>query len=123
MDSLLLQDWVTIQGAANLGVTQGADFWLDVTDYEDLIFYLDVKSVTTTNIAGFFYETAPELDDASFVAMVSGFVPTLGVQTMAVLATYSACPAARYVRWRIAGNTGGAWNITFRLWIAAYSLR
>jgi hypothetical protein len=123
VDGLLLQDWVTIQGSANMTVTQGEQGWLDVSAYDDVVFSLDVKNAlisggaTTLN-----YETAPVPHDAAFVGMVPGLTPpAVGVTVTPALGLYANVPLAQYLRWRFT-STSTSFSVTFRLWIAAYSL-
>ncbi len=46
MHALVLQDWTTIRGSSTNTVTQGADQWLDMTAFQDVQFWLDVREVT-----------------------------------------------------------------------------
>ena len=122
VETLLLQDWVTIDG--NIGVasvTQGADAWLDIADHEDLIFYLDVKQLTNAPLMN--YETAPVREDRSFLPVITPFTLATGVRADPALFAYALTPPARHVRWRVTStNTSLSWNVTFRVWLAGYSL-
>jgi hypothetical protein len=115
---MLVQDWVTLQLTAD--AAQGADKYLDVSAYEDLVFFLEVKQILSVQLT-MEYQTAPNRLSSDFVTMVS-FTPVTGVRTDAVLASYAAVPIARYVRWYFSTGDGGNGNITFRLWAAGYSL-
>ena len=122
-----MQDWVCISGAGGnptpliTSIPQGADAWLDVLPYEDLVFYLDVKEVTNTVTMN--YETAPIPQESSFLPMVPPFALTPGLRVDPVLAAYAAIPRAQFVRWRLTNAGGsGSWDVTFRIWLAAYSL-
>jgi hypothetical protein len=122
MDSILLQNWTVISGATTLtSIAQGADSWLDLGDYEDVSFILEVKEVTGTVTMN--YETSPSFEDASFIACVTPFTLTTGVRTDRVLAAYASVPVSQYLRWRLT-NPGGAgtWDTVFRIWLSAYSL-
>ncbi len=45
MHTFALTDWITVRGSNNT-VTQSESEWLDLTQYEDLTFWIDVKEVT-----------------------------------------------------------------------------
>jgi hypothetical protein len=85
----------------------------------DAVFYLDVKqpgSGITIN-----YQTGPRREDSSFVTMFA--VPIASTTTTradAVLGAYAQVPMAKYVRWQL-GFTSAS-SVTFRLWMATYSL-
>lgn len=122
VETLLLQDWVTIDGNVGVAsVTQGADTWLDIADHEDLVFYLDVKQLTNGPVMN--YETAPIREDRSFLPIVTPFTVATGVRADPALFAYALTPPARHVRWRItSSNTGLTFGVTFRIWLAGYSL-
>ena len=115
VDALKLQDWVTLQAASV--ITQSADSWQDVGEYDDLVFFLEVKQ--SLNAPTLYYETSATAEDACFLATCTPFTPAIGLRTDLALATYSPAPPAKYVRWRLV-NTSGTWQLTFRIWIAAY---
>ena len=120
----LLQDWVTIR-ATNAPVTsiaQGADAWLDIGDYEDLAFFLDVREVTNASTR-LVYETSPTKQEQSFAAMVGAFAPAVGQRVDRAFSSLGAIPPARFVRWRLSLAAGGSgnWDVTFRVWVAAYA--
>ncbi len=122
VETLLLQDWVTIDGNVNVAsVTQGADTWLDVADHEDLLFYLEVKQFANAPLMN--YETAPIREERSFLPVITPFTVATGVRADPALFAYALTPPARHVRWRVASsNLTLTWNITFRIWLAGYSL-
>lgn len=117
MDTLLLQDWTTLMLSGTTTVTQGASGWLDVGDYEDLSFYLDIRE-TSGGVISFYYETAPVRQDSAFITMTV-FTAALGTRVDSVLASYANVPVAQFVRWRIAPDAGG--SLTFRIWLAGYA--
>ena len=44
MHSYILQDWITIRGAAGVTtVTQSESGWLDLSPYQDLTFWIDTR--------------------------------------------------------------------------------
>jgi hypothetical protein len=123
MDSLLLQDWVTIANSvqatgATPTLTQGATGYLDVSEFQDLVFYFDAKEVT--NPTKILYQTSPTAEDSDFLTMLT-IAPPAGIgavqQTNTVLGKYSLVPPAKYVRWLCSGTD---YYCTFRIWIAGY---
>jgi hypothetical protein len=122
MDCFLLQDWVTVQGSSAVTVlTQGENGWLDLSAYQDIVGWLDVKEFSATPLVG--YQTSCTKDDALFVTMAppGGLPtsPTTGVTTTALLKGFATPPLARWLRWQIAVSPSAAWSITFRIFIAA----
>ncbi len=126
MDGWLLQDWVTIRAKNSAGtlitsLAQGADAWIDVGDFEDFTFFLDVRELTLGSTQTVFYETAPTQQETSFRAMAS-FVPTTGQRVDRVISSVTGVPPARFIRWRLGATSNtGDWDITFRIWLAAYA--
>lgn len=118
MDTLLLQDWTTIMLASGVVVAQGASGWLDVGNYEDLTFYLDVRQASGGAIH-LLYETAPVAQDSAFTTMIPSFLATVGTRVDQVLAAYANVPPARFVRWR--ASPDAAAQLTFRVWLAGYA--
>lgn len=128
MKSLRLQDWTTIRILNTISsVTQSEDCWLDVEPYQDLVIWTDVKSVTgSPGTLTLTYETAPCKDDSFFSPIFTGFspaaaaLPRIDKRLMTDAATL--VPPAKWLRWKL-GLSGatGAWDVTFRVWIAANS--
>ena len=132
MDTLLWQDWTTVQGvntsviapSGTLIVAQSADSWLDVGDYEDITIFaqiVDVVGSVTVQI-----QTAPSRLEASFVNVFASpnAVSAQSASLAAVLlARYANIPVSRYLRWQwsFVGTSVGPWSVTFRLTVAGYS--
>ena len=119
MDCFLLQDWCTLQGSVvspGIAITQPEDQWLDASRYQDLVGWIEVKN--SLNSPGFQYQTAPTKDDALFAALCTPFAAT-GLTVTPMRKTDNVVPVARWVRWKIFGPSGSAWNITFRVFLAA----
>lgn len=118
MHTYVLQDWTTVQANVTT-ITQSEAGWLDLTGYQDAVFYVEIGSATsfpTLNL-----QTAPTADESLFVSMTSG-TTMLGSSTPAVVPVFmkpSPTPIARYVRWQITGSP--SWNATFRITVAANS--
>jgi hypothetical protein len=121
MHTFVLTDWITVRGSNNT-VNQSESEWLDMTQYEDLFFWIDVKEVTgaavTLNI-----QTSPTKDEAFFTTISNN--TTLGVNTLTPSSAQGKClmssasvPVARYVRWQLtSANT--PFDATFRIMISA----
>jgi hypothetical protein len=121
MDSFLLQDYITLSnpGPSGATITQGASSWLDVSRYEDLVFYVDVKSIDVGT--PIFLQTAPTREEKSFLTMVPPIALVNGTTPVPALAMYCQVPAAAYVRWQIP-QLADSWNVTLGIWVAAYSV-
>ena len=120
MHSFILQDWTTIRGATSTNVTQGESGWLDLTPYQDLIFWLDCREVTGAVTITF--QTAPTKDESLFTLITTG--STLAAATtptiIKALMTTGGTPVARYVRWTLTGPAS-TYDATFRVYVAANS--
>jgi hypothetical protein len=128
MHGFILQDWTTIRGGGSVTtITQQETDWLDLSPYQDVVFWIDVKETTNNSTAGgsptLYLQTSPTLDDVFFqsmatgVTMVAAAAPTVLALLMASATT--TVPVARYVRWQIVGTT--TWDATFRIALAANS--
>lgn len=120
MDTAVLQELLTINVQDGLtSLTQSAHQYLDIGQNEDLVFYLDVRNVSGSVLIA--YETSPTQQDSSFLPMIAP-VPIIGTGLKVDRAAFStaAVPPARFVRWKLT-CLGGAWNVTFRVWLAAYA--
>ena len=123
MRSFVLQDWITIRGAASTNVTQGESDWLDLAPYQDISIYLDVREVTpSVGSPTMHFETSPNKEDVLFQDMVSPFtISTSPSNPYRVAITTAQCPVARYVRWRIVAPAS-LWDATFRVLVSADAL-
>jgi hypothetical protein len=118
MDRFCLTDWLTVRGAGPgvATITQGENAWLDLSAYDDVIFYLDIKEVSGSSVT-LTYQTSPSKDDASFQAILPPITMAAGTRVDLALAKYAAVPVARYVRWQI--TNGSTYDATFRVLVAA----
>jgi hypothetical protein len=121
MDALCLQDWITIKADPEISsLAQPSSGWLDVSLYEDLVFFLDVKEADGTPQVT--YQTAPAAEESAFLTVISTPVLSGPVgRADAALTIYSPVPTAKFVRWMLSSQSP-PWAITFRIWIAAYFL-
>ena len=126
MYSFVLQDWITIGGATSGQIIQSEQDWLDMSPFQDLVLWLDVREASTTSLAQISFETAPAKDEALFVSM--GAAPITLVATSAplyapliaqLLMGSAAVPIAQHLRWKVKGTGLGLWDATFRILVAA----
>jgi|HubBroStandDraft_1064217.scaffolds.fasta_scaffold03873_5 hypothetical protein len=125
MRAFVLQDWVTIRGAAGLAsVIQNEASYAQLDAFQDVIFWLQASEVTVGGgTVTMNYETAPIKDESLFTAMSGGsFSVTTGTLTPKVTPVLlnSAIPVAKWVRWHLTtSSTSTVWDITFRLLLVA----
>lgn len=121
MHSFVLQDWTTIRGASGVtAVTQAEVGWLDLSPFQDVVFWIDVKE--STNSPTLNLQTSPTADEGLFQAMTTGLVMTASNTpvVVSVLMLGALTPVARFVRWQITSATG-PWDATFRIVLVANS--
>jgi len=126
MHTFVLQDWTTIRGTSNNTIAQGEKGWLDLSPFQDLFAWVDVRELTST--PSLFFDTSPTEDENFFVSMTGATNVTGG--SSLVVATSPAIvklpmltatvPLARYLRWRLVGPAA-AWDVTMRIVVAANS--
>jgi hypothetical protein len=121
MHTFILQDWTTVKSSGTgPGVTQDPDLWLDLSPFQDVVFWL--LSPESTGSPSLNLQTSPTTDDA-FFELATIYTQTITPSaTPVVVPVYMATapiPLARYVRWQISG--GGAWDATFRIVVSANS--
>lgn len=123
--TFMLADWVTVSGtSAVTSITQAAEGWLDLSEFADATFYIDVAQVTnptagtTAGLVVLVIETAPTPDESLFTNQpVAGPLP-LAAGTAPIIAKTAgdgAVPLSRYVRWRAYATAAAAWGATFRV--------
>jgi len=126
MQTYVLQDWVSINGAAGGNpVIQTEQGWLDLSPFQDLVAWIDMPQATgSPSNPTLFLETSPSKDDVLFVSMngATGYpLSTAAMPTVAsLLLGVANTPLATFLRWRIVGPTG-AWNASFRITISVNS--
>jgi len=120
MHTFVLTDWITVRGSANT-VTQSESEWLDLTQYEDVMFWIDVREVTGTVTLNL--QTSPTKDENFFqaaniyqnAALAAG---TLTPANTKVLMSAASIPLARYVRWQLT-SASAPFDATFRIMVSA----
>ena len=127
MYTYLLADWTTVRGTGNNGVALPSEAdWMSFQPYQDVIFWLDVRSVTAAGTTVTLeYQTAPAKEEALFRAMGTALSITAATTTPTVtpyiLSTNPTVPLARFVRWKLlfTGTASGEWGACFRIHCAA----
>lgn len=117
MHTFILQDWITTRGNNNT-ITQSESEWLDLTQYQDVVVWVDVREMTGT--VTMTLQTAPTKDEA-FFAVGTLATPTLTVGTATitkVLMSGATVPLSRYVRWQLT-SAGAPYDLTFRVMVSA----
>lgn len=122
MYSFVLQDWLTVGGAAGAPVVQGEKDWLDMSPFQDVVAWIDIRNAPTSNQPSIKLETAPSKDESLFVFMGSGGGITMVANTVPTVVQYlmgsATVPIAECLRWKITGGAA-AWEVTFRILVAA----
>ena len=126
----MLTNWITLRGSSSFtSITQDEAQWLDLRGFEDFVAWLDVRQATlggATHVT-LQYQTSPTKDEAFFTQV--GTTQNLDVLVAApsfvsitpVRKDDAGTSLARGLRFQL-GVTGaptGAWDATFRIWIAA----
>jgi hypothetical protein len=123
MEGFVMMDWNTIRGAANSTVVQSEGEWLDLSNHQDVLFWVDCREVSGATTPQIQFQTSPTKDDSLFQAMVAATnLTTSGVQVYKVIlsqVTGAAIPLARHVRWVISCTNTAAWDATLRIMVAA----
>ena len=127
MYGYILQDWITLRGTqASVNITQSEADWMSFQPYGDIVFWLDVKSVTLSGLTsiGLVYETAPAKDDSLFTGMATSVTLTAGTSptiTKVLVSQNPTVPLARWVRWKFVptGTPTGEYGACFRIFCSA----
>ncbi len=125
MHTLILQDWTTIRGSgsgAGATIVQSEQDWLDLSAYQDLTFWLDVREVFGGTVT-IFFETSPAADESLFQPMITtGTALTAAAAPTIVKAPMLSAnvPIGRFLRWKLTGPAT-TWDATFRVLVAANS--
>ncbi len=120
----LMQEWITVQGAAGKNLVQLPHNYVDVTYLQDLCFWIDVATAQSSSTVLLSFQTAPFNEDALFQNLVASTdlkVIAGTVTPVAALAQDCVVPPARWVRWSL--TSSAAWSATFRVFMAANDVR
>jgi len=135
MHTFVLQDWITVRGQNSSAtyattIVQSENDWLDLSPFQDLFVWVMVAEISygSGGSVALYLDTSPTEDESLFQSMTSGaaFSPIVVSATPQVikLPMLSAnVPLARFLRWRLvaAGTASNAWDLTFRIVVAANS--
>ena len=115
--SFVLQDWLLLESTVGTAITQPENGWLDLSDYQDVTFYLLVNQASATTTIS--YQTSPDKTDSVFTNMVPAITMAASASPTVteVLMLSAAVPLARFVRWQITGPN--QWSANFRIVVAA----
>lgn len=126
MYSFVLQNWITINGTSSTPIVQTEQDWLEMSPYQDVVAWIDVREFTGTQAPTLALETAPAKDDILFVSMTSTtinmLVTTTAPQIVQFLMGTTTVPVAQFLRWKVTGFPTGTpplWDVTFRIFVAA----
>ena len=126
MENFVFQDWTVARGTGTTPYVQEAKDWLGLSSYQDVVFYLDIRSIQLSPSTGLSwnFQTAPTKDEKLFQTMTTlqiGGVPG-NVRVLPVIASAAGAnpPLATWVRWQIVpNNLTTSWSTAFRVLVAA----
>lgn len=116
MHTFILQDFTTIRGASSTTITQNESGWLDLTPYQDLVFWIETRELT--GAVTLRLQTSPTKDEAMFTDIIASFALSVTVTQKPALLGVATCPVARYVRWVLVGPAS-TWDAMLRIYVAA----
>jgi hypothetical protein len=127
MHTFVLQDWTTIRGASGVIISQSEKGWLDLSPFQDLFAWVDVRELTGSPVT-LFFDTSPTEDENFFVSMSGATGVTGGALAITTPAPAivklpmltATVPLARFLRWRLTGPAS-TWDVTMRIVVAANS--
>ena len=130
MRAFVLQDWVTIRGAAGVQtVVQNESNYLSLDAYQDVVFWLQVSEATVNaSTITLNYDTAPLKDETLFQPMATATITTISMPTPTITKVIAAAattttPLSRWVRWRLGfASNATSWDLTFRVLVAGNQL-
>jgi hypothetical protein len=115
LEYLCMSKLRTVRGSSNYtSILQGEEAWLDVSEYDDIAFYLNVQNVTGT--VTLTYQTSPLKDGDSFLSIGLPITLAAGARVDVVRARAAFPAIARYVRWLMTGS--GTFDVTFSIDVA-----
>jgi hypothetical protein len=128
MYGFVLQDWITVRGTNAVQFNQNESDWINLSGFQDIVFWIDIREFTTAGTLSFFLQTAPTKDEVLFQTMPAGGTASSFTVAVAspivplpkvILASSPAVPLATWVRWALANSAASAWDITFRVLASA----
>ncbi len=125
MEGYLLQDWTTVRTSSSSSfIAQSEPEWLDLDDYRDIVFWLEVKAIVLGGASAVVvrYDTAPSKDELLFSSMISFPMAVVSTPTISKIleSQNPTIPLCRWLRWRLQATGPTAdWGATFRIHCAA----
>jgi hypothetical protein len=111
MRTIVLQPWTTV--TLDTTFIQGAEGWIDLGDYADAFFAIDVSSIYGGPVT-FTIETSPSSDETYFQPAGVPLTLKVGTQFYKSVRSQATTPIARWVRWRLNTITTGS-SVTMRV--------
>jgi hypothetical protein len=126
MQTLILQDWITINGTNATPFIQTEPDWLDMSAFQDVFAWIDVREASPgASPPTIFLETAPARDDVLFMSMNGSAGYALAASATPLIAQLAmgiaTVPIARLLRWKVIGPGASSWDATFRILVAGNS--
>lgn len=120
MQGMILQPWTTVQSSFAT-FTQSAEEWLDLCDYADATFWIDVTQISSGSVVQLTLQTSPTPDESYFFAVAPPI--TLATSTtprmLKTVRSAATVPLAKHVRWQLTLLSGTSpWSVTFRVRVA-----
>jgi hypothetical protein len=129
MHGFLVEEVTTLVGFGTPTLSQGANGWVDLHSYCDVIAWLTTHELNAGNgTLQIGYQTAALPQDDSFITMTGPLVtvpltPTVGTQQVTpMLKDLMTVPLARWFRWQLISTATNSWDITFTLRLSANCL-
>lgn len=126
MENFVFQDWTVARGSGTTPFVQESKDWLGLSSYQDVVFYLDIRSIQLSPATGLSwnFQTAPTKDEKLFQTMTTLTVssPPSILPVLPVIASAGGANPrlATWVRWQIVPNGGTTtWSTAFRVLVAA----
>ena len=122
----LEREYLTLLGPTSTPfvVGQPEPRWLDLSGYQDIVAFIDVKKVDNGQSMGLTIalQTAPIRDETLFMNVTAPLV--IAAEGLAIAKMFkdtTSFPLSRWLRWQVALTSAPMipWTVTFRIWIAA----
>lgn len=118
--SILLQDWIHLQGP--LEMVQDDTAWLDLAPFTDVVLYTSIKHFSGTALR-LHYQSSPSHDATLFGDVATRVISATGDRFIdKVVFSSAADPLSRWLRWRISVSSG-TFELCFRIWATAVATR
>jgi len=123
MQPIVMQDWITIRGAASTTVIQSQADWIFTAPFQDVTFYLDVREFSPVSAVTLAYQTAPAREEALFqtIASTAAINAATPFAPVNVFLANALIPVSHWTRWKLSAGAA-TWDLTFRIMMAGNSL-